>query len=116
MGRPYVFVAVLCFGVLGTAPRTAIALTGTDWKAMDATSKGAYVAGVIEAWEVGGVDKFRKLVNCVVDRKITGKQLVATVDRYIASATATPQRQGQLDPMRSPMTFVMQAALTKTCE
>jgi hypothetical protein len=116
MGRRYVSLAIVFCVVLETAPRTASALTGNDWKAMDATSKGAYVAGVIEAWEVGGVDTFRKLVNCVVDRKMTGKQLVGTVDRYIASVTPTQRRQGQLDPMRSPMTFVMQAALTKTCE
>ena len=102
--------------MLDAAPRTAIALTGNDWNAMDSTAKGAYVAGVIEAWEVGGVDEFRKLVNCVVDRKMTGKQLVATIDRHLASVTRTQRRQGQLDPMRSPMTFVMQAALTKTCE
>jgi hypothetical protein len=93
-------------------------LTGDEWRRMPPPARGAYVAGVVDAWQGlavvqeslgskdGAITVFTDLLSCVRDRGLTGDQVLGLVDRYAADHPGL---------LGKDMPDVVFAALTRAC-
>ena len=95
MSRSRSFVAALGFcGLLVFATSGAAQTAGNEWRRFPAVARAAYVLGVIDGWILVDVAveetkevrvrAFKNLSECYVTRKMTGEQLGALVDKYMA--------------------------------
>jgi len=93
---PVVFVTTLCCLLpLATAVFGGV-VSGNEWRKLSPGERKAYVIGVVDGWQpVDAVieERARKLpvgvfalvVSCVQSRSMTGEQMFALVEKYMAA-------------------------------
>jgi hypothetical protein len=86
--------ASLCLLALATSASAGI-VVGNEWRVRPAREREAYVVGTIDGWQIVDatiqepakrlpVGAFKILMSCAQDRRMTGHQMFAIVEKYMA--------------------------------
>jgi hypothetical protein len=108
-----VLFSLLCIALIGASP--AAGVDGNPWRQLSKDGRGAYVAGVVDAWGMSATVDARQglrppvvatIVKCLDDRDMPYGQVVAIVERHMS---ATPEN------WHLPMAAIVHVALIELC-